>query len=130
MSRLGADDRRALTDAAWNAEAGPVAVMLDLGFDPRTPGQDSGTALHCAAWQGSPETVAALLRHHTAAEMLATKEPHHGATPLGWCCHGSRFGPPGRDYAAVARLLLAAGARLGPDTAEASEDVEAVLAGG
>jgi len=127
MSRLGADDRRAITDAAWNGEAGPVAVMLALGFDPRTPGQDTGTALHCAAWQGSAETVAALLRHPDAAEMLAMKDAHHGATPLGWCCHGSRFGPTGRDHATVARLLLEAGAKLGPDTAEASEEVEAVL---
>ena len=127
MARLAADDRRAITDAAWNAEAGPVAVMLDLGFDPRTPGQDSGNALHCAAWEGSPETVAVLLRHRAAAEMLTTKDAHHGSTPLGWCCHGSRFGPAGRDHAAVARLLLAAGAKQGPDTSEASEEVEAVL---
>jgi hypothetical protein len=59
--------------------------------------------------------------------MLATKDAHHGATPLGWCCHGSRFGPTGRDHATVARLLLEAGAKLGPDTNEASEEVEAVL---
>ena len=44
-----------------------VALMLDLGFDPRTPGHDTGTALHCAAWEGSPDTVAALLRHRDAA---------------------------------------------------------------
>ena len=94
--------------------------MLDLGFDPRTAGHDSGTALHCAAWQGSPETVAALLRHPDAAELVAIKDAHYGATPLGWCCHGSRFGPAARDHAAVARLLLAAGARPGPDTSEAS----------
>ena len=130
MARLTADDRRALADAAWHTEPGAVAVMLDLGFDPRIPAHDSGTALHCASWQGSPETVTALLRHPEAAELLAIKDAHYGATPLGWCCHGSRFGPTGRDHAAVARLLLAAGARMGPDTAEASPEVEAVLAGG
>ena len=112
------------------ATRGAVALMLDLGFDPRTPGHDAGTALHCAAWQGSPETVAALLRHRDAAELIAIKDSHYGATPLGWCCHGSRFGNTGRDHAAVARLLLDAGARPGPDTSEASEEVEAVLAGG
>jgi len=71
--------------------------------------------------------VTALLRHIEAAELLAIKDAHYGATPLGWCCHGSRFGPTGRDHAAVARLLLAAGARTGPDTAEASPEVEEVL---
>jgi len=127
MTRLTADDRRAISDAAWNGEPRPVALMLDLGFDPRTPGHDSGTALHCAAWEGSPETVAALLRHPDVAELVAIQDAHYHATPLGWCCHGSRFGPTGRDHAAVARLLLAAGARTGPDTAEASPEVEEVL---
>jgi ankyrin repeat protein len=130
MDRLGTDDRRAITDAAWNGEARPVALMLDLGFDPRTPGHDSGTALHCASWQGSSDTVAALLRHPHAAELVTIKDARYGATPLGWCCHGSRFGNPSHDHAAVARLLLAAGARPGLDTSEAAPEVEAVLAGG
>jgi ankyrin repeat protein len=103
--------------------------MLDLGFDPRVAGHDSGTALHCAAWQGSPETVAALLRHPDAAELVAIKDAHYSATPLGWCCHGSRFGNTDHDHAGVARLLLAAGAQPGADTNDASEEVEAVLAG-
>ena len=128
MARLTADDRRAISDAAWNGEAAPVALMLDLGFDPRTPGHDSGTALHCAAWQGSPETVAALLRHQDAAELVTIKDAHYHATPLGWCCHGSRFGPTAPRSRRRARLLLAAGARPGPDTSEASPEVEAVLA--
>jgi ankyrin repeat protein len=128
MSRLTADDRRAISDAAWNGEAAPVALMLDLGFDPRTIGHDSGTALHCAAWEGSPDTVAALLRHPDAAELVSIKDAHYGATPLGWCCHGSRFGNTSHDHAGVARLLLEAGARTGPDTSEASEEVEQVIA--
>jgi ankyrin repeat protein len=127
MNQLAPDDRRAISDAAWNGEAAAVALMLDLGFDPRTIGHDSGTALHCAAWEGSPDTVAVLLRHPDAAELVAIKDAHYGATPLGWCCHGSRFGKTSHDHAGVARLLLAAGARLGPDTSEASEEVEAVL---
>ena len=129
MNRLTSDDRRAISDAAWNGEAAPVALMLDLGFDPRTIGHDSGTALHCAAWQGSPDTVAALLRHPDAAELVTIKDAHYGATPLGWCCHGSRFGNTSHDHAGVARLLLQAGARTGPDTSEASEEVEGVLEG-
>src|SRR5687767_2237239 len=34
---------RARADAAWHAHARAVALMLDLCFDPRTPGDDSGT---------------------------------------------------------------------------------------
>jgi ankyrin repeat protein len=128
MARLGADERRAITDAAWNGQARAVALMVDLGFDPRTPGHDSGTALHCAAWAGSPDTVAAVLRHPDAAELVTIRDAHYSATPLGWCCHGSRFGNATHDHAGVARLLLAAGARPGPDTTDASEEVEAVIA--
>ena len=62
------DDHRAISDAAWNGDARAVALMSELGFDPRTPGHDGGTALHCAAWEGSPETVAVLLRRRDARE--------------------------------------------------------------
>src|SRR5439155_5715057 len=67
MARLRPNDLVAIADAAWKGEANAVALMLDLGFDPRTTGHDAGTALHCAAWEGSPETVAALPRHPDAA---------------------------------------------------------------
>lgn len=120
-------DHRAITDAAWNGHARAVALMLELGFDPRTPGHDSGTALHCAAWEGSPDTVAALLRHPDAGALVAIRDAHHDATPLGWCCHGSLHGNTSHDHAAVARLLLGAGARRGGDAGEASPAVEAVL---
>ncbi|HET9003600.1 MAG TPA: ankyrin repeat domain-containing protein, partial [Gemmatimonadaceae bacterium] len=122
------DDHRAVADAAWNGDAAAVALMLELGFDPRTPGHDSGTALHCAAWTGSPETVAALLKHRDARALVDIRDAHYDATPLGWCCHGSRYGNPSHDHAAVARLLLDAGAEPGPNTADASPAVAAVLA--
>lgn len=122
------DDHRAISDAAWNGDARAVALMLDLGFDPRTPGHDSGTALHCAAWEGSVAAVAALLHHRNAHALVAIRDAHHDATPLGWCCHGSRFGNASHDHAGVARLLLEAGARPGLDTREASPSVQAVLA--
>jgi ankyrin repeat protein len=120
-------EHRTISDAAWEGNAKAVELMLDLGFDPRSPGHDSGTALHCAAWAGSPETVATLLRHRDAEELVAIRDAHYGATPLGWCCHGSLHGNTARDHAAVARLLLEAGARPGADTEEASPAVQAVL---
>ena len=128
IEAMTARDHRALADAAWNGEARAVALMIELGFDPRVTGHDSGTALHCAAWEGSAETVAAVLRHRDARALVAIRDAHYGATPLGWCCHGSRFGNTSHDHPGVARLLLDAGARPGPDTTEASPSVEAVLA--
>lgn len=121
------EDHRAIADAAWDGDVRAVALMLDLGFDPRVPGHDSGTAVHCAAWAGSAETVEALLRHGDAHALMAIRDSHHGATPLGWCCHGSRSGAAGQ-HAHAATLLLEAGARPGSDTREASAPVEAVLA--
>ena len=126
MSRLEPAHHRALAAAAWRGDAAGVALMLELGFDPRVPGHDSGTALHCAAWEGSADSVAALLRHPDAPELVQVKDAHYGATPLGWCCHGSIHGNRRREHARVARLLLEAGAT-SPEAAHASPAVEKVL---
>jgi ankyrin repeat protein len=128
IASMSPADHRAIADAAWNGDARAVALMLDLGFDPRATGHDSGTALHLAAWEGSVETVTALLRHREPATLVAARDARHDATPLGWCCHGSLHGNPDCDHAGVARLLLAAGARPGPDTQHASPEVMVVLA--
>lgn len=127
IESMTSDDHRAITEAAWDGDARAVALMSELGFDPRTPGQDTGTALHCAAWEGSAETVAVLLRRPDAHSLLEIRDSVHGGTPLGWCCHGSRFGNTSHDHAGVARLLLQAGARLEPRTNEASPAVEAEI---
>jgi ankyrin repeat protein len=128
IESMGVEDHRVLADAAWNGEARAVALMLDLGFNPRTPGHDSGTALHLAAWEGSVDTVEALLRHPDAREFLSIRDAHHGGTPLGWCCHGSLHGNPSHDHAGVAQLLLEAGAQPESDTQGASPAVQSVLA--
>jgi ankyrin repeat protein len=128
VESLAPEEHRIIADAAWNGDARAVALMLDLGFNPRTPGHDSGTALHLAAWEGSVDTVEALLRHPDASELLSNRDAHHGGTPLGWCCHGSLHGNPRHDHAGVARLLLEAGAQPGSDTHEASPVVKSILA--
>lgn len=128
VASMGPADHLPLPNAAWHGNARAVALMLDLGFDPRTPGHDSGTALHCAAWEGSSEIVGLLLRHSAAAELVTIRDAHYGATALGWCCHGSVNGNRSHDHAGVARLLVAAGAPLGQDTSGGSPPVEAVLA--
>lgn len=110
MASLTAADHRALADAAWQGDAKTVALLLELGFDPAAQGQDGGSALHCAAWQGAPDVAATLLRHPGISSLFGVRDPTHQATPLGWCCHGSIHNADGRDHAAVARLLIAAGA--------------------
>ena len=130
VSSLMLDEQRAIADAAWNGNARAVALMLDLGFDPKATGQDSGTPLHLAAWEGSPETVAVILRHPDARTLLTIRDAQHGGTPLGWCCHGSLHGNRSHDHAGVARLLIEAGAVPGNETGEASAAVQAVIGQG
>lgn len=128
VEELTDDQQRALPDAAWAGNVAAVELMLELGFDPATPGPDGGTLLHCAAWEGNAACVEAALRHEGVRALLERRDPVHGSTPLGWCCHGARHrcNPEG-DYPAVARLLLDAGARPGPNLEDAPADVLAVI---
>ena len=125
---MSLEQHGALAAAAWNGSKEAVFLMLELGFDPRATGQDGGTALHLASWEGAADVVAAILRHPSAAELLVTRDATHHATPLGWCCHGSIHGRKKGDFAEVARRLLAAGARLGDGTREASSAVRQAFA--
>lgn len=131
VPRLEGDDRRALTDEAWRANATAVSLMLELGFDPSETsrsGPTGGTALHCGAWEGSVACVRALLAYDAGRALVAVRDPAYGGTPLGWCCHGSlHCGNPSADHAAVARLLLEAGAPPPGDDVSASEAVLAVF---
>ena len=125
-------DQARLARAAWDGNARAVRLMLDVGFDPAANGPDSGTALHCAAWQGRADLVELILTHpavrHRTAALVAATEPAHGSTPLGWCCHGSRWGAKADgNYHAVAQLLLAAGATVGPNLDDATPPVRAIL---
>jgi len=127
---LGEIDRRALTDADVGTGGNRDALMLELGFDPAAPstsGPTGGTALHCAAWEGSAEAVASILRYPRGRALIETRDPVFGGSPLGWCCHGSLNCHNARaDHAEVARLLIAAGAGLGGEH-EASDAVLAVI---
>jgi len=69
-----------------------------------------------------------MLRRPDAHALVGIKDPRYGATPLGWCCHGSRYGNTSHDHAGVAKLLLDAGAEPGSGPTMASPSVEAVLA--
>jgi ankyrin repeat protein len=127
VASLSPGQHRVLADAAWSGDVGAVALMLSLGFDPRTAGHDGGSALHVAAWDGSVKMVETLLRDPRARELVTIRDAHHGGTPLGWCCYGSMHNASRGDHAAVARLLLDAGAKPDGDGEDASAAVQAVL---
>ena len=121
------EEMRALPEAGWNGNAAAVDLMLSLGFDPGIDGQDRGTVLHCAAWQGAVECVEVALRYEGVRALLERRDGVHHGTPLGWCCHGARYARNGGDHARVARALLEAGAEPGPNLEDAPESVLAVM---
>ncbi len=133
VENLRPDDSRSLTDEAWAPNPGAVELMMELGFDPSVPsvsGPTGGNALHCAAWEGSADSVAAILRYPRGRALIEVREPQHNGTPLSWCCHGSRnCGNPRADHAAVARLLFDAGASIDSDTVSwgGSDDFQAAV---
>jgi ankyrin repeat protein len=134
LTELDETQRRALTDEAWSANAPAVELLLELGFDPSVPstsGPRGGNALHCASWEGSSACVEAILRYPAGKALINVREPNWNGTPLSWCCHGStNCGDPRADHAAVARLLIAAGAEVTPEMGDrgCSDGMQAVLA--
>ena len=134
VGRLRPPDSQALADAAWAANAPAVELMLELGFDPAVasgPRLTGGNALHCAAFEGAADCVAAILRRPESRALLTVRDRTYGGPPLGWSCHGSvRSGNPAADHGAVARMLIDAGAPVTPEMAdwEGSESFQAVIA--
>lgn len=126
IASLTLEDRRVLPEAGSSGNTAAVELMLELGFDPFTPDSNGATVLHCAAWEGSAGCVQSILRHPAAAALVQQREPKYGATPLGWCCHGSCYGPKRRDHEGVARLLLEAGAKP-DDVRDMSAEVRLVI---
>lgn len=131
VRQLGPVERRALADEAWATNVPAVKILLELGFDPAVERLAAGNALHCAAWEGSVDCVTAILAHASGRAIVESKDSAYGGTPLSWCCHGSRnCRNPHTDHGAVARLLIAAGAKAGPDTLawDCSDTMKAALA--
>lgn len=103
---IGAE-ARVITEAAQAGKVETVRLLLMAGFDPKTPGMDSGTALHVACWFGYADIVRLLID----TVPLDLTDANHGSPPLGWACHGAQWCQnPAGNYPAVVEVLLSAGA--------------------
>ncbi len=104
---IGAEHYGALYRAAERGDASPLETMLACGFDPNHGDEIGKTALHAAAMAGRTDAVRILLAHGAS---VSVRDREFHAQPLVWAAEGSRNGNgDGRNYAAVARLLLDAG---------------------
>ncbi|HET7560026.1 MAG TPA: ankyrin repeat domain-containing protein [Limnochordia bacterium] len=125
LTKLDPDQRGAMAAAAWENRLEAVRVMLDAGFDPHWEGAERSTPLERAAWHGFADVVGLLLERDPKPPLEHRNQ--YGATPLGMCLHGSQHSwRKDGDHAAVAEMLIAAGAAL-PDRISGSDAVAAVL---
>lgn len=134
QARLTEAERGAIVTAAERGDTGAVQLMLDLGFDTGARGgDDGGTALHAAAYSGSPGTARLLLGRGAGIE---ARDTTWDSTPLVWAVVGSGERPrynPRPDRAATVRILLEAGAstagiEVSPDDTKApSAEVAGIL---
>ena len=107
---IDSDQQEVLILAALRGQLELVVELLGAGFFGHVGGGPPGTLLHHACWVGNPTVVRRLL------ELGADPVARSGAefdTPIAWAALGSEaHWAAGRDYAAVAELLLAAGGEL------------------
>jgi hypothetical protein len=115
-----------LPDLASTHSVAAVRSLLAAGLPVDARGEAGATALHWSCWKGYADLVELLLAH--GASLTVEDEEYH-ATPAGWFGHGvHNCHEDGGDYAAVARLLLAAGAILpGVDLPTGKPEVDAVF---
>jgi ankyrin repeat protein len=107
---LSAENAKLLVDLATNRRTAAVRALLACGVPVDSPGPTGETALHWACWKGQADLVELLLAHGAS---LAVEDRQFHATPAGWLEHGSQnCGEGAGDYARVAQLLMAAGAKV------------------
>jgi len=131
-SEITNDHYIALHQAAERNDVRALETMLSAGFDPNRPDASIGkTALHSAAMEGWPEAVRVLLAHGASVHV---RDREFNGQPLVWAAEGSRQGREGRDFAAVGKLLLAAGSPVEwtapqPEPAEGINEIVAAWRG-
>ena len=123
-SEITDDHYIAFHRAAERGDVRALEAMLACGFDPNRPDQGIGkTALHSAAMEGWPDAVRVLLAHGASVHV---RDREFKGQPLIWAAEGSRTEHrEGRDFAAVGRLLLAAGSSVEWETTD--EPAEGLL---
>ena len=124
-NEIGPEHYPAFYRAAERNDLAALEAMLACGFDPDRADESIGkTALHVASMEGWPEATRLLLEHGAS---VAVRDHEFNAPPLIWAAEGSRGSRPGRDHAAVGRLLLDAGSpvewQTGAEPAEAIVEV-------
>lgn len=121
---IAAEHYVALYAAAERNDVAALEALLTCGFDPdRGDEAMDMTALHKAAMAGWPDAVRVLLAHGASVE---ARDREFKATALLAAAEGSRWRRgPGRDHAAVGRLLLDAGSPT--DWEPNAEPAEAIL---
>jgi ankyrin repeat protein len=124
---LNDEERRNLPLAAENNDVEAVRRMLAAGWPVEAVGRHGATALHWAGFHGNAAMAQVILGFDPPLE---ARERDFGQTPLDWTIYGSVNGwyVESGDYAGVAELLIAAGAKV-PLTpkVKGSEAVSAVL---
>jgi ankyrin repeat protein len=111
-AELDPDAQEVLILAALEGRLDAVVAAVGADFAGVVGGSPTGTLLHHAAWIGRPDLVRRLLE---LGADPAPESPAEFSTPLAWAALASREDSlPGRDYVAVAELLVAAGNRLEP----------------
>ena len=125
FARLTAKASRRLIDTAVRNNDRAVKLLVEAGWPVNAAMDNNQTALHFAAWHGNIAMVRALLDHNALVDVF---ENEHGGTPLAWALHGSlhSWHRDRGDYPGVARVLLAAGARI-PQPERALEATDEVL---
>jgi Ankyrin repeats (many copies) len=127
VAGLNRDQLRLIADRAHANDTAAVRLMLELGFDPLTPGVDDWEPIRWAAFHGNADLVRLLLPHDPP---LGVPDPSHGGTPLGQSLYGSLHGwhCGTGDFATTVRLLLEAGERPDPTHVPIGrDDVDDVL---
>ncbi|MFN8652579.1 MAG: ankyrin repeat domain-containing protein [Gemmatimonadales bacterium] len=129
VRQLGEDHYTAFHQVAESGDLRALEAFLAAGFDPNRPDASIGkTVLHSAAMAGRAEAVRLLL---SCGASVAVRDREFNGQPLVWAAEGSRsHGEASGEYAAVGRLLLAAGSPVEWEgSAEPSEGILEIVDG-
>jgi ankyrin repeat protein len=116
---LDPDAQEVIILAALWGHLDAVVDNVGANFHGVVGGSPHGPLLCHAAWVGQAGVVKELLLRGADPEARAQAAFD---TPLGWAAHGSyAYRSPGRDYVAVAEVLVAAGNQIEPRLLEVAE---------